>query len=356
MPAKLTIDDMHALAKARGGKCLSEAYINTKTKMRWQCIEGHTWDAIPSNVRRKAWCPECAGCAKLGIGEMQMLAMKRGGSCLSHEYKDAHTKLRWRCSEGHEWEAKPMSIKTNGNWCPECSPTRRLSIKEMKEIALLRGGVCLSDVYTDCESKLLWRCKYRHEWKSTPHSVKSGGWCPVCGNTVKNTIEEMRILAQKRGGVCLSDVYTNNSTKLRWRCRYGHEWESTPLNVKNSGAWCPSCLHKNELACRKSFETGTRRMFPKCRPEWLQGLELDGYCESLGLAFEYNGRQHYQVVPAWHPNGEQDLDAQRMRDVKKARLCEENWVMLVVIPYTEKNKEGFIVHQLDLLGVLADPS
>ena len=34
---------MQELAKARGGKYLSDRYIDAKTKMKWQCKEGHVW-------------------------------------------------------------------------------------------------------------------------------------------------------------------------------------------------------------------------------------------------------------------------------------------------------------------------
>ena len=54
------------------------------------------------------------------IEEMKRLAKNRGrGECLSNEYKNSDTKLKWRCSLGHEWEAKPSNIKI-GKWCPEC--------------------------------------------------------------------------------------------------------------------------------------------------------------------------------------------------------------------------------------------
>ena len=55
---------------------------------------------------------------------MQDIAQERGGVCLSKRYVNAHTKLRWKCREGHEWKSRPNGIK-NGNWCPECRRSRR---------------------------------------------------------------------------------------------------------------------------------------------------------------------------------------------------------------------------------------
>ena len=57
---KKTIQDMHTLAKERGGKFLSKKYINVNTKHSWQCDKGHVWDAKPSNIKQGSWCRICA--------------------------------------------------------------------------------------------------------------------------------------------------------------------------------------------------------------------------------------------------------------------------------------------------------
>lgn len=55
------------------------------------------------------------------LQDMQELARSRGGECLSTEYKDIKTKMRWRCAFGHEWEATPR-LHLASHWCPECVP------------------------------------------------------------------------------------------------------------------------------------------------------------------------------------------------------------------------------------------
>ena len=52
------------------------------------------------------------------------LAKKRNGECLSTEYINAHTKLLWKCADGHEWEAKPNNIQ-QGKWCPICARRKK---------------------------------------------------------------------------------------------------------------------------------------------------------------------------------------------------------------------------------------
>lgn len=52
--------ELRTIAEGQGGMCLSTVYVNAKTPLRWRCEEGHEWEAIPNNVRHWSWCPDCA--------------------------------------------------------------------------------------------------------------------------------------------------------------------------------------------------------------------------------------------------------------------------------------------------------
>jgi hypothetical protein len=122
MRAKLTIEEMHALAKVRGGVCLSMEYGSSIRKLQWRCSEGHEWEHTPNQVQQGNWCSTC-GNKRGTIEKYQALAKAHGGVCLSPEYVDARTKLRWGCLNGHKWKAKPtyMQRRANrGRWCTQC--------------------------------------------------------------------------------------------------------------------------------------------------------------------------------------------------------------------------------------------
>lgn len=230
--------EMQDLAKKQGGKCLSKRYINAKTKLRWQCKKGHIWEATPDNIKRGKWCPFCYGNITSSIGDMQKLAGKKGGKCLSTKYLGTHVKLKWQCKYGHIWENSPSNIK-RGQWCPFCARIVRLTIEEMQDIARERGGKCLSKEYINNKTKLKWQCKEGHVWRAKPDTVKRGQWCPFCAGK-RQTIKDMQKIAEERGGKCLSDKYVSAITKLKWQCKQRHVWESIPASVK-SGTWCPIC-------------------------------------------------------------------------------------------------------------------
>lgn len=84
--------------------------------------------------------------------------------------------------------------------------------------------------------------------------------------------------------------------------------------------------------------------FHKVRPTWLRNpktnrcLELDGYCEELSLAIEYNGVQHYEW-PNFLPMTQEEFYKQRERDQIKVEVCLERNICLLQIPYTVPFKQ-----------------
>ena len=153
MTARLTINYMHKLATTHGGKCLSDKYVNAHTSLKWQCVEGHQWEAKPMYVTRGHWCHECGGSKKLSMSDVQQLASEKGGKCLSKKYINAHLMLTWECAQGHRWETSFANVKYGKTWCPKCSERRRSTIEELQQIAKQRGGKCLSEKYTDATRK-----------------------------------------------------------------------------------------------------------------------------------------------------------------------------------------------------------
>ncbi|WP_434284699.1 zinc-ribbon domain-containing protein [Clostridium botulinum] len=283
MYKKCTLRDMKGLAKSRGGKCLSEKYINTDTKLIWQCAKGHIWPATPHAVKRGSWCPDCSKKRKHTIKEMQDLAKSKGGKCLSKEYVNTQTKLEWQCKNGHIWSMQP-NVVIRGQWCPKCSIQRRADMQRL-------------------------------------------------------TITEMQNIAKTYGGKCLSLKYVNVDTKLKWQCNSGHIWLARPHDIKK-GAWCPKCARIkffNEEKCRYIFEKLLNKNFFSTRTILPNGLELDGYNEELNLAFEYNGEQHYNSEKMFHKSPKA-FEKQKKRDEEKKELCKARSITLIEIPYTEAHK------------------
>ena len=339
------IKALHRIATNRGGKCLARRYLGVLIHMRWQCEFGHIWKATPNSIKRGSWCPICANTRrgdafKSSIKDMQSLAIEHGGKCLSTEYNNAHSKLKWQCQFGHTWVATPDAIRV-GHWCHVCrGGVKKNSINDMRSLASKRGGKCLSTEYQNNSKTLRWQCSKKHRWQASAASVKRGSWCPVCGRikTIENTrhsIEEIYAIAESRGGKCLSVEYTNPRKRLLWECAKGHKWGSYLQTVKG-GNWCPECSSGlGERICREYFEQLLHVRFPKSHPSWLRNddgyqLELDGYSKELGLAFEHQGRHHYTQI--YYFGTKKAHKRYLKNDQVKRKLCKEYGVKLIEVP------------------------
>lgn len=373
---KFSIETLQKKAQSKGGKCLSTKYINKETKYKWMCAKGHVWMAVPS-FYRGSWCKKCSGKEKKTLEDMKKIAIKRGGKCLSKKYNNIDDKLKWMCVNKHTWLATPSSVQ-QGTWCPNCNfylsealcrttfeqlfnkkfpksypkwlkaPGKlnnlmeldgynstlkiafeyngeqhykdhffnksskgnlnkqilhdqekeklckknnvklfvitykddltklseiiknkakkynlgininfdkeidfnkvwlhKLNINTMKNLAKEKGGKCLSKKYINSRTKLMWQCSEGHVWMADPTRInRRGHWCAKCEvNKTRLGIFKMREIAEKKGGKCLSNNYTNNRVKLIWKCVKGHIWKTTPQLIMK-GHWCPTCGNK----------------------------------------------------------------------------------------------------------------
>jgi hypothetical protein len=237
------------IVTAKGGTALSKQYKGLYEKLRWRCAKDHIWVANPADIKAGNWCPYCAG-QRRTIYDMRAMAKEWGGVCLSAQYRGmVDHKLSWRCAKGHEWTATPISVSI-GHWCPTCGGSKPLTMEAMQLAAQRKGGKCLSTSSTNSKTKLKWRCAEGHEWSAIPDSLRAGAWCPICGakkrvksrvgKTAPFTIEKVRAFAAKRGGECLSSVFTDIQTHMEWRCAKGHTWRAAYSNLRN-GSWCREC-------------------------------------------------------------------------------------------------------------------
>ena len=174
------------LAIEKGGKLLSEIYINNRINMKWQCKKRHTFFAKANNVQDSGtWCPYCSGRNNNNLELMKEIAKKRKGKCLSEKYINNNMKLRWQCEKMHQWEATPRDIKNLNHWCPYCAGRMRLTIKDMQIIAKKRNGKCISKDYKNAHTKLIWECEKMHQWEATYANIYQGNWCPYCSGKKK---------------------------------------------------------------------------------------------------------------------------------------------------------------------------
>lgn len=133
-----------------------------------------------------------------------------------------------------------------------------------------------------------------------------------------------------------------NKKKGTWSSVYLYELprNKNMYNTRNNTHKKQPKDSKGEIECRRCMEEIFRKPFNKHRPDFLRNsvtggnnLELDCYNSDLKIAVEYNGIQHYKYVPFFHKNKEAFYN-QKYRDELKRRMCKDNGIFLIEVPYT----------------------
>ena len=271
---------------------------------------------------------------------------------LSPEYIKAKSKLDFICERNHDFQSSWSDIK-QGRRCPKCKPLNQSarmkkgfrSVEELREFARKKhGGDCLATEPVSMHTRVLWQCA-NPDHKPFPatvaHVFREGGtWCPACDANRRRlhppkpqiSREAVQSRIEERGGEIVQilgdGVWKGLGTRLHVRCANGHEWEASANNLMHKNSWCPNCRLKGERIVRAILEATFGAKFPK-KSKWLKTttgrkLELDGYCEALHLAFEYQGPRHYtdhHVIAT---------------DALKRQACKDNGIKLMEIEWVEK--------------------
>jgi len=235
----------------------------------------------------------------------------------------------------------------------------KVTLESLKRLARERGGECLSESFSTVHQNYRWRCANGHEWSATAHSVRGGSWCAIDyglrrgKSSKKYNIEFFRNLARQHGGECLSEEYFSK-TPMHFRCSNGHEFKMTRDKLISRHSWCPACKsNRMEEVCRTIYELGFALGFPRKNPGFMMNegrrLQLDGYSETLGLAFEYQGEQHFSSKTLF--GGEAELARRQVLDARKLELCAAAGVVLVQIPTMPKGMtmNRIIEHVVDTI-------
>jgi len=187
--------------------------------------------------------------SELRLVDMKKYAKEKRGTLLSTEYRNTHDKLLWKChnTDHSPFLVSRHNIR-KGRWCPECSKTKKKTLIEMQDIAKKFGGFCLSTKYVSSSKKLIWKCHVSDHapWKDYYYNIIKGGWCKLCLSDEKLKI--IKSYASFLGGDCLSLEFKHSKTKMLWKCsNYLHDpWLASWSSVK-SGSWCPNCFNEYRI-------------------------------------------------------------------------------------------------------------
>jgi hypothetical protein len=107
---------------------------------------------------------------------------------------------------------------------------KKYTIEDVKIVAESKGGKCLSTEYKNSKSPLEFQCgDCGNIWKTQFVRMKIfGEWCPNCAIiNGRHTLEYVKKVAQDRGYICLSEEYVSGETHMLFKCKCGNVKETT---------------------------------------------------------------------------------------------------------------------------------
>ncbi|HEY5587758.1 MAG TPA: zinc-ribbon domain-containing protein, partial [Candidatus Paceibacterota bacterium] len=149
-------------------------------------------------------------------------------------------------------ETEKLFILQNRTFIENKNSLETLNPKLSKEWHPYKNGILNANNFrANSHIKVWWKCKNGHEWRATiKERYRNNRKCPYCENRILTDIYNLKtmnpLLAEqwhptKNGKLLPQSVFPNTDKKVWWKCKNGHEWETTVNNRNSHGKGCPYC-------------------------------------------------------------------------------------------------------------------
>lgn len=263
---RLSIAKDFAIKKA--GKCLSEYYKNSSSKLLWKCSnEKHkefesTYNSV---INQGRWCPEC--------GEFH-IHEERVRNILNNIFKSSFIKSypKWNINNktGKLLELDGFSEELNiafeyqGTQHFELAFNKNLEeVQQQQERDKIKKENCENN---NIKLIIVEANRHRDNYKTTMEAILNGinkigvqlELNPLLDkkneeiyNKTTNFVTEKKLeecieYAKLKNGFCLSDTYVGSREKMIWKCEnIDHpSWIRTYEGTIKNKTWCPKCIKK----------------------------------------------------------------------------------------------------------------
>lgn len=277
-----------------------ETYKNTNEPSELSCRDcGYVWNTSVSHLLRRknpkegSGCPRCSHKIQLTFQQVRELVQTESNGMydiIESTFKNASTKAKATCINGHEWWVKPIDMYGKRKYgCPYCYNHIKWTADEAQEHLDLFFGKDIvrfnKDEYKNTHNLIDLYCPKNHVWKSSIHTALQGHGCPIC---IKYSLEEpvTKILNKKH-------VNYTSEKKLE------------------------GCFYKSEK-------------FP---------LKADFFFNDVPLVIETDGQQHMNPT-----HGLKRLKEQQERDTLKNMYLKERGYVLIRVTSSPTKEWGFKNH------------
>ena len=271
------------------------------------------------------------------------------GYKLLNEVSGSKETMQLMCPNGHKWEINFGDFKY-GRRCSYCKIEKKKQeqLQEIKELMEKEGYELLEREYVNNSTPMKTRCPFGHEFYISSANFKKGRRCSECYKFKKLTYEYVCEFFAEEGYEVMSDNYISANDKLKVRCPHGHVFEISyaKFYIGRRCSQCKKSSGEQEVEnVLKKYNINYKYQFVFKDCKRIMPLPFDFYLPQYNILIEFDGEQHFRENRF---KGTKLKDIQE-RDNIKTNYCKNNDIKLIRIPYWDFDKtEEIICQELNL--------
>jgi hypothetical protein len=349
---KLDFNKIKSYFKKYNCVLLEDKYVNIHKKMKYKCSCGDivytNWYNFSRSKNHK--CKKCLKKSKRNFEYVFNFFKRRKCLLLEKEYINTTTKMKYQCSCGNI-SYTTFSVFKSGHRCKKCGGVRignllKYNYSYIKNFFKKEGCQLLSRVYTNSNIPLKYRCSCGNVSHVSFNHFMRGNRCVKCAtkktaSKLRHSYEYVKDYFNKQGCTLLSKVYKNSNKKLRYKCKCGNI-SYIAFSSFLKGKRCKNCKSSNgekkisKILTSNNISFETQKTFKGCKH--IRILHFDFYIPKRNTCIEFDGQFHFE--PKFQRNDQylsQNYRTQKIRDKIKDDFCKRNNIKLLRIPYWKLN-------------------
>lgn len=232
--------------------------------IKWECIQGHTYERPLRQQVENTQCPICNPKRKSVASKTLDIAVPDSihywdydkNEKYPYDFKQfSNIPVWWVCDNSHSYELKIQNF-SKGVRCPYCDNRKVLSgfndlsyiYPEVAQFFSSDNNLTPDRVIATSSKKFIWECNYGHQWECSIDKIVKYGQCPVCKKIDQQEQDDfhqeygyLRNFWSDTNNIDFNFINYNTEGFFIWNCIEGHQ-TIHPLHDVIKGVCCSECV------------------------------------------------------------------------------------------------------------------
>ncbi len=225
---KLTFKEVKQYFEDHDCELLETEYINSGTPMKYICkCKNKKCKITFYRFKKGERCMECSGNKKYTYEEVKKYFKDHDCKLLEKEYVNSKTKMKYECKCGNKECKITFSNFKRGQRCRKCCGSEKLTFEVVYNYFKEHNCLLLETEYIDNQTPMEYICECNRPSKIRFGEFKKGTRCYECG--IKKSREKQSFTYKyvynyflEHNCLLLEKEYKNNHTKMEYKCDCGN--------------------------------------------------------------------------------------------------------------------------------------